>query len=178
MNFNETKIAGVYIIEQSVFEDERGFFVKTFHENTFKDMGLESNFRESYYSESHKNVIRGMHFQTPDHDHAKIATTIIGKVHDVILDLRKNSETFGQYIEVELSRENRKSVYIPRGCAHGFAAIEDNSVVYYMTSSVYSPEHDSGVRWDSFGAEWPVSNPIISKRDSLFPEFKNYKSPF
>lgn len=178
MKFIETKLEGVYIIEQSVFADDRGCFVKTFHEDIFKEKGLESIFRESYYSESKKNVIRGMHFQTPPHDHAKIATVIVGEITDVILDIRKNSPTFGEYITVNLSRKNRKSVYIPRGFAHGFCSLEDDSVVYYMTSSVYAPQNDKGIRWDSFGCNWDVNDPIISQRDANFICFNEFLSPF
>ncbi len=178
MNFIKTKLDGVYIIEQTVFSDDRGCFVKTFHEDTFKEKGLESNFSESFYSESKKNVIRGMHFQTPSHDHAKMATVIVGKIIDVILDIRTQSPTYGEFITVELSRENRKSVYIPKGLAHGFVSLVDDSVVYYMTSTVYAPKNDGGIRWDSFGYDWNIQNPIISERDKSFEAFSEYNSPF
>ncbi len=178
MNFIETKLEGVYIIEQSVFADDRGCFVKTFHKDTFLEKGLESSFSESYYSESKKDVIRGMHFQTPPYDHAKIATVIVGEIIDVILDIRPQSPTYGKYITVDLSRENRKSVYIPKGCAHGFMSLKNDSVVYYMTSTVYAPNNDAGIKWNTFGYDWNVKNPIISDRDKNFIGFKEYKSPF
>ena len=119
-----------------------------------------------------------MHFQIPQYDHNKIATVISGKVLDVILDIRKSSPTYKKFITVELSRENRKSVYIPKGCAHGFLSQSTLSIVFYMTSTVYSVQHDKGLRWDSFGFEWPVLNPIISKRDESFPVFNEYNTPF
>jgi dTDP-4-dehydrorhamnose 3,5-epimerase len=178
MRFISTKLKGVYIIEQAVFADERGQFVKTFHEDFFKKQNLEYDFKESYYSDSYKNVIRGMHFQTPPHDHTKIATVITGKVVDVIVDIKKNSPTYGEYLEIELSRDSHQSVYIPSGYAHGFCSLTDHSIVYYITSTVYNQEHDQGIRWDSFGYQWPIKNPLISKRDKSFPTLANYKTPF
>ena len=108
MKFIPTEIKGAFIIEQSVFQDVRGSFIKTFHEKVFEDIGLEHQFAEGYYTESKENVIRGMHFQIPPHDHAKIATVILGRIVDVIVDLRKRSKTYGKYISVELSRKNRR----------------------------------------------------------------------
>jgi len=178
MRFIPTKLKDVYIIEQHVFADERGQFVKTFHEDIFKEKNLEHQFKESYYSDSYKDVIRGMHFQTPPHDQAKIATVITGKIVDVLVDIQKNSPTFGQYIEIELSRESHQSVYIPSGYAHGFCSLTDHSIVYYITSTVYNPEHDKGIRWDSFGYNWNVKRPIISKRDQSFPALQDFKTPF
>lgn len=178
MNFEPTKIPGVFILEQSVFKDRRGAFVKFFSKSVFEANGLEGDFVESYYTRSKEDVIRGMHFQTPPHDHAKLVTVIQGTILDVVLDLRKDSLTFGQYETFELSRENRKSIYIPRGCAHGFTALSEMAVAYYMVTSEYSPAHDCGVRYDSFGFNWPVTNPIISDRDLSFSPIGNFNSPF
>lgn len=119
MKFEQTDIDGAFIIEHDVQKDARGAFVKTFHKEEFSQMGLEWDFRESYYTRSKEDVIRGMHLQVPPYDHAKLVTIIHGTVVDVILDLRRSSPTFRQHVAVELSRENRKSIYIPRGCAHG-----------------------------------------------------------
>ena len=178
MKLDPTKIPGVLILEQSVFKDCRGAFVKFFSKSMFESHGLEFEFAESYYTRSREDVIRGMHFQTPPHDHAKLVTVIQGTILDVVLDLRKGSPTFGQYETFELSRENRKSIYIPRGCAHGFTALSEMAVAYYMVTSEYSPDHDSGVRYDSFGFNWPVADPIISERDKAFPPVCDFNSPF
>jgi dTDP-4-dehydrorhamnose 3,5-epimerase len=131
MKFENTRIDGAYIIEHDIHKDSRGSFVKTFHKKEFLERGIEWNFCESYYTRSKEDVIRGMHFQTPPHDHAKLVTIILGTVVDVILDLRKSSPSFGEHIAVELSRENRKSIYIPRGCAHGFSVLGESAIVYY-----------------------------------------------
>ena len=178
MKINETALSGVFILEQSVFKDPRGAFVKIFQESFFKERGLECDFKENYYTRSKEDVIRGMHFQTPPYDHAKLVTVIHGTILDVILDLRKGSPTFGQYETFELSRENRKSIYIPRGFAHGFTVLGESAIAYYMVTSEYNAEHDCGIRYDSFGLDWPVVNPIVSDRDKAFPAFSEFKSPF
>ena len=178
MKIVETKFDGVLILEQSVFKDARGAFVKIFQESFFREHGLECGFRENYYTRSKEDVIRGMHFQVPPHDHAKLVTVIQGTILDVILDLRKDSPTFGQYETFELSRENRKSIYIPRGFAHGFTVLGESAIAYYMVTTEYSAEHDCGIRYDSFGFDWPVTNPIVSDRDKSFPAFSEFKSPF
>ena len=178
MHFIETELKDVYIIENKVFEDNRGFLVKTFHKRTFEKIGLICDFMESFYSESKKNVIRGMHFQLPPEDHAKLVYVVEGKIFDVILDIRKNSFTYGKYISVELSRENKRCVYIPSGLAHGFAVINDYAIVVYLQTSMYSPEHEAGIRWDSFGMNWRIENPILSERDKSFPSLKEFVSLF
>jgi len=178
MKFTETEIMDVYIIEQDVFKDNRGAFVKTFQESSFANRGLECDFKESYYTRSREDVIRGMHFQLPPHDQAKLVTVIQGVIIDVILDVRADSPTYGKYVSVELSRENRKSIYIPRGCAHGFGALSELSIAYYMVTSEYSSEYDAGIKYDSFGFDWPISNPIISDRDKSFDNFRVFKTSF
>lgn len=178
MNLVSTEIGGVYIIEQFAFDDNRGQFIKMFTESFFKENGLDAVFMESFYSVSHKNVIRGMHFQTPPCDHSKIATIISGKVIDVVLDLRKKSETYGKYVAIPMCEKNRRSIYIPKGCAHGFCSLSDSSIIHYQTSTVHSKEHDMGVNWNSFGFKWPVAYPIVSARDMNFPALLEYDSPF
>ncbi len=178
MKFLELELPGVYLIANTRFEDERGTFVKTFHEEEFAALELETTFRETYFSKSNKGVVRGMHFQAPPHSHAKLVSPIQGKFMDVVLDLRKGLKTYGRFITVELDGRNPKSVYIPKGCAHGFAALEDHSIMLYEVSSVYSPTADSGIRWDSFGFDWPVENAILSARDQGFVSFADFETPF
>lgn len=178
MRFQKTKFDKVFIVEPKLFYDERGVFVKTFHELTFKEWGLETNFRESFYSESRRNVIRGMHFQLPPHDHAKLVYVPAGKILDVVVDIRRNSSTYGDFLAVELSGENRRLVYIPAGFAHGFAGLSESSLVIYSTTTVHHPEADSGIRWDSFGCDWGIADPIVSPRDRAFKKLTELDSPF
>ena len=178
MNLRESTLSGVFLLEQSVFKDKRGAFVKFFQESFFRAHGLEGNFVESYYTRSKEDVIRGMHFQTPPYDHAKLVTVIQGTILDVVLDLRKTSRTFGCYETFELSRENRKSIYIPHGFAHGFTVLSESAVAYYMVTSEYNAEHDKGILYNSFGYDWKVANPVVSERDASFPAFRDFESPF
>jgi dTDP-4-dehydrorhamnose 3,5-epimerase len=178
MKINSTVISGVYIIEQDVHKDKRGSFVKTFQRNFFLTHGMECDFSENYYTKSREDVIRGMHFQIPPHDHAKLVTVIQGTIIHVILDIRRGSLTYGQHVAIELSRENRRSIYIPRGCAHGFGTLSDTAIAYYMVTSEYAPEHDVGIRYDSFGYRWPIATPILSERDLAHPALSDYETPF
>jgi dTDP-4-dehydrorhamnose 3,5-epimerase len=178
MNIKATAISDVYILEQDVHKDIRGSFVKTFQRGFFTALGLECDFVESYYTRSREDVIRGMHFQTPNQDHAKLVTVIQGTIIDVILDIRRLSPTYGQHVEIELSRENRRSIYIPRGCAHGFGTLSDTAIAYYMVTSEYAPTHDAGIHYASFGYCWPIANPIVSERDRAHPRLSDYTTPF
>ncbi|MBX3721890.1 MAG: dTDP-4-dehydrorhamnose 3,5-epimerase [Turneriella sp.] len=178
MKFTGTSISGLFVVEQNVAKDHRGAFVKNFRQDEFQAAGLESNFQETYYTKSREDVIRGMHFQSPPHDHAKLITVIQGTIIDVVLDIRRSSGTYGQHFAIELSRENRKSLYIPRGLAHGFGVLSDSAIAYYQVTSVHNPQHDLGIRYSSFGYEWPIVEPILSERDKAFPALKDYHSPF
>lgn len=171
-------LSGVYVMEPAVLKDKRGCFIKTFHGSEFKSKGLEYNFGESFYSYSVKNVIRGMHFQYPPHDCTKLIYVVCGAICDVILDIRKNSATYGQCLAIDISQKNKKSVYIPKGFAHGFSVLSREATVIYMQSAEYSSKYDAGIKWDSFGFDWNIKKPIISKRDKSFPSLKDFKSPF
>lgn len=179
MKIIETKLNGVCIIEPDVFADERGSFTKTFHAETFAKTNFNTSFQESFYSVSNKGVIRGMHFQVPPQDHAKLVYVPYGDITDVVLDIRKGSPTYGEYVVIEnLTGDNHKMVYIPRGFAHGFVSNQDGSVMVYLQETMRSAECEAGIRYDSFGMNWGVENPILSKRDKEFPELKDYTSPF
>ena len=173
-----TTIKGLFLIKNRLFTDNRGGFLKIFNEDFYNDNLFSTNYRECYFSISHKNVIRGMHFQIPPADHEKIVYVSNGSVIDVVVDIRTKSETFGQYCSFELSDTCGKFLYIPKGCAHGFLSLEDNTIVNYMQTSVYSPSCDCGIRYDSFGFDWGVENPIISDRDLSFPSLSNFNNPF
>ncbi len=174
MEILETKINDVFIINSQIFTDERGAFVKTYNNQIFKKNNINFSIKESYYSINKKNVIRGMHFQAPPHDHEKLVYVTSGSIIDVVLDLRESSSTFGIYIDVELSAENKKSIFIPKGLAHGFKALEDNTTTVYNVATEYDVNADMGIRYDSFGCNWQLENPIISKRDKAFMPLKDF----
>ena len=178
MKITDTKLAGVKIVEADTFPDNRGRFTKTFHKETFEKNGLNTRFDESFYSLNKKGVIRGMHFQTPPADHAKLVYVTAGAVTDVVVDLRKSSATYGQYISVELSQANSMMLYIPRGCAHGFVSLADDTCIVYMQETMRSAENEAGIRYDSFGMDWGVTEPILSKRDQEFPTLADFTTPF
>jgi dTDP-4-dehydrorhamnose 3,5-epimerase len=178
MKFHATSLEGLFLIEPFFHTDDRGTFVKTFHADDFAKQGLESEFRENYYSSSKRGTIRGMHFQTPPHDHAKLVFAMAGEVLDVVVDLRKASQTYGKYASFSLSAANRNMLYIPRGMAHGFCAQTDDATMLYFTGTVHNKEHDAGILYNSFGFNWPVHDPTMSDRDKSFPELKDFDSPF
>lgn len=179
MDFSETNIPGAFIIKFDHHLDDRGAFIKTFHEEIYTKAGaVKNNFKESYFSFSKKNVIRGMHFQLPPHQHAKLVYCIQGSVTDVLIDLRKQSPTYGKVFSTELSLENHLGVYIPEGVAHGFAAKTDNAGLLYNVTSIYNRESDSGIHYNSFGFNWGINDPVVSERDKSFVSFDNFKTPF
>jgi len=173
-----SRIPGCYEIQPRVLDDIRGRFVKVFHANVFLELGLEASFAEDYYSVSRKGVIRGMHFQAPPADHVKVAYCVQGGVFDVVLDLRVGSPTYGQAASFNVTAEKANLVYIPRGLAHGFCPVSEVATLVYKVSTVYSPEYDSGVLWNSIGIDWPVASAVLSERDRAFKPFSEFKSPF
>lgn len=178
MEFIGTKLLGCYLIKPNIFRDERGCFTKHYHEKLFQRHGIKTSFREQFYTVSHKDVLRGMHFQLPPHDYDKLVTCLSGRVLDVVLDLRKDSGTYGETESFDLSPETGSVLFIPAGMAHGFLSLEENSGMLYSTSVVHMPDRDCGIRWDSFGFKWPCPEPIISDRDRSHPTFEQFKSPF
>ena len=174
----EVEISGLKILETGVFKDSRGKFTKIFNNDFFKENDLDIQIKESYYSTSHKGVIRGMHFQAPPQDHLKLVHVTSGKIVDVVLDIRKNSSTYGKTFDVELSAKNAKTLIIPKGLAHGFKSLEDNTNVIYMQTSGYAPECDMVIRFDSFGYDWGLTETKISERDLSFERFETFDSPF
>lgn len=173
MKILTTPFDDLFILEYNIFRDTRGEFVKTIHDDVFRSHGLDYLFVENYFSVSHKNVIRGMHFQNQPHDHAKLVYAVTGRTLDVVLDIRKSSPTYGEYYSVKLSAEKRNAIYIGKGFAHGFLSLEDNSLVEYHTTTAQNKAAEAGIKWDSFGFEWNVENPIISERDQAFGNFQN-----
>jgi len=178
MKITNTEFQNVFLMEYASYNDNRGEFVKTIHDETFKQHGLDYQFPESFYSISKKNVIRGMHFQRPPADHAKLVYVITGSIIDVILDIRTNSETFGRAISFELSAKNRKGIYIGKGFAHGFLSLEDNTTVEYHTTTVQDKESEGGIKYDSFNFDWGILSPIVSERDLNFKSLAEIQNPF
>lgn len=177
-SLNKTSINGCWEIQPRVLEDSRGSFVKVFNKGAFSDLGLETEFYEEYYSHSHKDVIRGLHFQTPPADHVKIVYCLQGAVFDVVLDLRNGSPTYGKFETFKLNAESGNFLYIPKGLAHGFCATSDSATLVYKVSSGYAPEHDHGILWSSLDIQWPSSSPIVSSRDASFLPMSKFASPF
>lgn len=157
--------------------DIRGAFVKVFHYEAYRELGLRCDFKEEYYSYSIPGVIRGIHFQTPPHDHTKIVYCASGRVLDVVVDLRVGSPTFKKSALFELSPQRASMLYIPPGFGHGFYTIEP-SLMQYKVTSVYASEHDTGIRWDSLDVFWPQKDVIVSERDKSFPSLDDFESPF
>jgi dTDP-4-dehydrorhamnose 3,5-epimerase len=178
MKLIKTEIEGLLILEPNIFEDSRGKFIKTFTNDFFQENGLDINIKETYYSISNKDVIRGMHFQTPPYDHIKLVYVPYGSILDVILDIRKDSLTYGKYFSMELSSTNGKILIIPKGLAHGFKSLKDNTNVTYMQTTCYAPNNDGGIRFDSFGFDWKINIPLTSDRDLSFPKLKEFNSTF
>ncbi len=173
-----TPIHGCWELRYRRFEDDRGCFVKTFHRDAFAAAGLETDFAEEYYSVSRRGVLRGLHFQTPPMDHAKLVYATAGAVLDVVLDLRVGSPTYGHHHMLELSAAASNALYVPKGLGHGFYVREGEAVLVYKVTSIHSSEHDQGIRWDSAGIPWPDRAPILSERDRGLPGLLEFNSPF
>lgn len=169
MEIENTFIQGLKLIHLNQFADNRGKFQKVFNSDFFEKNGLATNFKESYYSISSQNVIRGMHFQISPFEHTKLVYVNQGAIVDVVVDIRKSSPTYGKFFRIQIDDKHPVLVYIPVGCAHGFLSLEDHTMVTYLQTSVYSPECDKGILYNSFGMDWGVEAPVISERDSLFP---------
>jgi len=178
LKISSTKIHGCYEISPKIVSDPRGTFIKTFHKPSFDEAGLLSDFKEQYHSVSNQNVIRGLHFQIPPFDHAKLVYCIDSEVDDFVLDIRIGSPTYGEYFSTKLNFQKGNMIYIPSGCAHGFCTSKKKATLIYNVTAIYNSDFDKGIRWDSAGIIWPIEDPIISEKDQSFPSFKNFSSPF
>lgn len=179
-SFEELDLKGAYLIENFSVGDNRGGFTKCFEKDIYHDGGIDFSLNETFISVSVKNVIRGLHFQT-NHPQAKLVCVPAGRVYDVIVDLRPDSDTFGQWRGFELSSENHRALYVPRGFAHGFASLEDQTLMMYQCDGAYDKGSDTGIRFDDpdIGIVWPVNlkEAIHSDRDLRLPLLKDYLSP-
>lgn len=169
MRFIETELKGVLLVEPEVFEDSRGYFLETYHSKKFADGGIRGPFVQDNFSKSVRGTIRGLHYQLK-HAQGKLVTVVEGTVFDVAVDIRTGSPTFGRWVGVELSAENKRELYIPPGFAHGFCVISDTAGMLYKCTDLYSPQDERGIIWNdrTIGIRWPVAHPLLSTKDQAY----------
>ncbi len=182
MNIIQTSIPGVVIIEPRLFKDDRGYFFESFSERNFNTQVREVKFVQDNESMSSYGVMRGLHFQRPPYTQSKLVRCVKGAVLDVAVDIRKGSPTYGQYVAVELTEENHRQFFVPRGFAHGFAVLSETAIFQYKCDNFYHPEADGGISIldDSLGIDWriPTDHAILSEKDTKHPLLKDFDSPF
>ena len=178
MKINKTFIEDLLIIEPQLFKDERGFFYESYNKN---NLDINIVFVQDNESKSYKGVIRGLHFQTPPFEQTKLVRCVSGNILDVAVDLRTNSKTYGKSFSIELSSENNKQLFVPKGFAHGFQVLSEIAIVSYKVDNYYNPDSDSGLIWNDkdLSIDWNLDlKPILSKKDLKLISFKELKSPF
>ena len=181
MEIEKTKFKDAFVINPKVFGDNRGFFVESYSEQWFKNMGLDINFVQDNHSKSVEvGVLRGLHYQASPHAQSKLIRVTKGSVYDVIVDVRKNSETYGQWQGFELTEKNFKMLFVPKGFAHWFCTLEPDTEFMYKVDNLYNAESEGGIVWNdpTLNIDWKVKEPILSNKDTELVEFKNLKSPF
>lgn len=182
MKIIETAIKDLYVIEPNVFGDSRGYFLESFNLEKFEAAIGRVNFVQDNESCSQKGVLRGLHFQRPPFEQAKLVRVIKGRVLDVAVDLRKDSPTYGEHVALELSGENKKQLFVPRGFAHGFVVLEDDTIFSYKVDNKYAPDHEGGIMWNdpNLKINWELgeSEPLLSEKDKALEQFETFKSPF
>ena len=182
MKFIKTEISDVYIIEPSVFGDNRGYFLESFNLDKFEEYVYPIKFVQDNESKSPKGVLRGLHFQKPPFEQAKLVRCIDGVVLDVAVDLRKGSLTYGEHIAVKLSGDNKRQLFVPRGFAHGFVVLSDTATFAYKVDNWYSPAHEDGLMWNdhSINIDWQIEETDVklSGKDKELSSFINFKTPF
>jgi dTDP-4-dehydrorhamnose 3,5-epimerase len=174
MIFVETELQGAFVVKLEKFEDERGFFARSWCRREFESQGLNPNLLQCNISFNRKKgTLRGMHYQAPPNEEAKLVRCTMGAIYDVIIDLRPDSSTFKQWISLEMTSENKKMIYIPEHFAHGFITLEDNTEVFYQMSEFYAPDFARGIRWNDpvFSIQWPIEPVTLSEADRNFPDF-------
>jgi dTDP-4-dehydrorhamnose 3,5-epimerase len=178
--FKRLEIPGVVLIEPKVFEDERGFFMETYRVPDFVAAGIKGNFVQENHSRSSKGVLRGLHYQNPPFAQGKLVRVVRGEIFDVTVDIRKGSPTWGKWVGVILSEENKNLLYFPVGFAHGFCVLSEVAEVIYKVTNVYSAESEAGITWndEDLNIRWPVKEPILSEKDEKWPALKNVDIKF
>jgi dTDP-4-dehydrorhamnose 3,5-epimerase len=181
MEITPLRLNGTYQIALAPHGDERGYFMRVWDEQLSRQHGLTTAWMQENQSLSRrKGIIRGLHFQRPPHAETKMIRVAAGAILDVFVDLRKGSHTYGQWDSVELSAQNHRGVYIPRGFAHGFCTLTEEALVVYKVDAYYAPESEGGIRWDDevLQINWPTRDPLVSEKDKRLPSFKEFVSPF
>lgn len=180
MQIEKTEIEGLLIIRPKVFEDDRGHFFESFNKNIFFKNGLSLEFVQDNQSLSNKNVLRGLHFQSPPYAQGKLIRVIKGSVLDVAVDIRKSSPTYGKHLIINLSEQNKIMFYIPEGFAHGFLTLEDNTIFSYKCTNFFNKESEGSLFWNDLelNINWGIANPILSDKDKVAPLFNSFNSPF
>ena len=182
MKFIETKISDLIIIEPSVFGDNRGYFLESYNKKKFEELIGKTSFIQDNESKSSKGVLRGLHFQKPPFEQAKLVRCIKGEVLDVAVDIRKNSKTYGEHVALLLSGENKRQLFVPRGFAHGFLVLSDSATFAYKVDNTYAPDHDAGIRWNDkeLNIQWNMEDNevMISEKDAELPFLSEFESPF
>ena len=173
--FKRLEIPAVILVEPEVFEDGRGFFMETYKMPDFTAVGIKSDFVQENHSRSSKGVLRGLHYQNPPFAQGKLVRVVRGAVFDVAADIRKGSPTWGKWLGIILSEENKNILYVPESFAHGFCVLSEIAEVIYKTTNVYSPESEAGIIWNDVDLNigWPVKEPILSEKDKKLPALKN-----
>jgi dTDP-4-dehydrorhamnose 3,5-epimerase len=174
LKVTETELAGVLIIEPDVYQDARGFFLETYHQNRYRDLGIQAEFVQDNMSLSKKGTLRGLHFQHP-HAQAKLVQVAKGTVFDVVVDIRRGSPTFGKWTAKYLSDDKSRQIFVPEGFAHGFCVMSEYAVFIYKCSEFYARECEGGILWSDPGLDirWPVENPLVSEKDMQLPRLKD-----
>jgi len=178
--FKRLEIPDVILVEPNLLSDNRGFFYESFKESDFLSYGIRDKFVQDNFSHSVRDVIRGLHYQNPPRSQAKLITAIKGKIFDVVVDIRKNSPTYGKWASEILSEDNHRLLYVPEGFAHGFCVLSEQSDVFYKVSNEYSPKHEQGIIWNdhTINISWPIEKPIISDKDNQLPSLENSNNDF
>jgi len=179
-NFTKLEIPEVILIEPKIFKDERGFFVEVYKSTDFFKAGIDKNVLQVNHSKSQKNVLRGLHYQKKPAAQAKFVTVVEGEIFDVAVDIRKKSPYYGRWVAAKLSSKNKNMLYIPEGFAHGFCVLSSIAQVIYYCTDVYDSKEERGIIWSDqqLKIRWPVRRPIVSKKDSLYPEFAKADNNF
>ena len=174
MDVLKTQIDGVLIIAPKVFEDQRGFFMETFHSRRYGEAGIAADFCQDNLSFSCRNTLRGLHYQFP-HEQSKLVQVLQGRILDVAVDIRRDSPTFGRWVGATLSEHDRRQMFIPKGFAHGFCVLSETALLIYKCGDFYAPECDRGVLWSdpSIGINWPTKAPVLSAKDECLPRLKD-----
>ena len=180
MEIIKTPLEGLLVINPRVFGDDRGYFFESWSKQSFAKVGLDLDFVQDNQSLSSKGVLRGLHFQNPPYSQGKLVRVIKGAVLDVSVDIRKDSPTYGQHFSRELSEENKTIVWIPPGFAHGFVTLEDNTIFSYKCTGVYNKESEEALLWNDkdLNINWEINNPLVSEKDLVAGNFKDFESKF